>query len=56
MRVPTSIPDDGSWVRLAGQEIAGEFLGEMGRTLHVFRATLGQIDARLRTLMKYDTI
>lgn len=55
MHVPTSLPDDGSWAWLAGQEVAGEYLGEMGRTLHVFKAALGQVDARLRTLMQYDT-
>jgi len=54
MHVPTSLPDDGSWVKLAGQEAAGEFLGEMGCTLHVFKAALGQVDARLRVLMKFD--
>ena len=55
MHVLASLPDDGSWACLAGHEAAGEFLGEMGRTLHVFKAALGQVDARLRTLMQYDT-
>ena len=54
MHVPTSLPDDGSWATLAGQEVAGEFLGEMGRTLHVFKTVLGQVDAVLRTVMAYD--
>lgn len=49
-RVPQSVPDDGSWARLSGQEIAGEFMAEMGRTLKVFKAAQGVIERRLEVL------
>jgi hypothetical protein len=49
-RLPQSLPKDGSWARLSGHEITGEFLGEMGRTLAVFKSVLGRIEARLRAL------
>jgi hypothetical protein len=54
VHTPTTIRDDGSWAHLSGQEITGEFLGEMGRTLHVFKAALGRVDARLQMLMAYE--
>ncbi len=34
------LEDDGSWAWLSGHEITGEFLGEMGCTLKVFKAAL----------------
>ncbi len=46
-RVPATLTDDGSWARLAGHEITGEFLGEMGRTLCAFKEVLGGIERRL---------
>jgi len=49
-QLPQSLPKDGSWARLSGHEITGEFLGEMGRTLAVFKSVLGRIEARLRAL------
>lgn len=49
--VPKKLPDDGSWAWLAGQEIAGEFLGEMGLTLASFKAALGPVEARLSALL-----
>jgi len=45
--VPKSLQDDGSFGWLAGEEITGEFMGEMGRALHVFRQALGVIEQRL---------
>jgi hypothetical protein len=45
--VPTSPVDDGSWARLLAEEIAGEFLGEMGRILAVFRQALVAVERRL---------
>ncbi len=45
-----ALPQDGTWALLAGEEITGEFLGEMGRTLAVFKAMLGQVESRLRAL------
>jgi hypothetical protein len=54
-RVPEALADDGSWARLAGQEISGEFLGEMGRTLAVFKAALGDVEARLRMLLSCES-
>ena len=50
-RVPETLDDDGSWARLSGHEITGEFLGEMGRTLSAFKVALGHVEARLRTLV-----
>ena len=47
---PGKIQDDGSWARLAGHEIAGEFMGEMGRTLHVFEEALDKLEKRLRSI------
>lgn len=49
-RLPQSLPDDGSWARLSAHEITGEFLGEMGRTLAVFKSMLGQVEDRLRAV------
>ena len=45
-----ALPRDGSWALLSGEEITGEFLGEMGRTLAVFKAMLGKVEARLHAL------
>jgi len=42
--VPQTIEQDGSWAWLSGHEITGEFLGEMGRTLKVFKAALGFVE------------
>jgi len=49
-RVPTRLPEDGSWALLSGIEITGEFLGEMGRTLKNFKAMHGRICRRLEAL------
>lgn len=49
-RVPETLPRDGSWAKLSGHEIAGEFLGEMGCTLAAFKVALGAVEARLQTL------
>lgn len=46
-QVPQSIENDGSWAKLAGQEITGEFMGEMGHTLKVFKAALGEVERKL---------
>ncbi len=46
-RVPKTLTEDGSWAWLSGHEIAGEFLGEMGRTRKVFKAALGAVERRL---------
>jgi hypothetical protein len=54
MHTPQPLPNDGSWACLAGQEVAGEFLSEMGRTLHVSEAALDQVDARLSRLLALD--
>jgi hypothetical protein len=43
-QVHGDIPRDGSWERLSGQEITGEFLAEMGFTLRVFEEALDTID------------
>ena len=53
--VPKTLPDDGSWARLSGHEITGEFLGEMGRTLACFKVALGFGEARLGTLRLPET-
>ena len=45
--IPKSIENDGSWGWLAGQEITGEFLGEMGRALHAFREALRVIEGSI---------
>ena len=50
-RVPEKLPDDGTWVKLAGHEITGEFLGEMGRTLAVFKNALRHVETRLRGML-----
>jgi hypothetical protein len=52
--VPQSLPDDGSWACLSDQEITGEFLGEMGRTLAAFKTMLGHVETRLHTLLSSD--
>jgi hypothetical protein len=44
------LDDDGSWAWLSGHEITGEFLGEMGRTLKVFKAALGHVERRIAKL------
>jgi len=44
------LPNDGSWAWLSGHEISGEFLGEMGRTLKVFKAALGHVERRVAEL------
>lgn len=49
-QVPKTLPQDGSWAWLSGHEIAGEFMGEMGRTLKVFKAALGAVERRLERL------
>ena len=41
------LADDGSWAWLSAHEITGEFLGEMGRTLKVFKAALGHVERRI---------
>ena len=38
--VPQSLPDDGSYAWLAGQELTGEFVGEMGRSRSAFQEVL----------------
>ncbi|NLE43869.1 MAG: hypothetical protein GX620_04025 [Chloroflexi bacterium] len=48
---PNGVPADGSWALLAGHEITGEFMGEMGRTLAVFKAMIGLVENRLRQLI-----
>jgi len=53
-RLPRTLPEDGSWARLAGHEITGEFLGEMGRTLACFKAALGRVQARLLVLLSSE--
>jgi hypothetical protein len=55
-RVPRNLPGDGSWAWLAGQEITGEFLGEMGRTLASFKTALGHVEDRLRTLLTREGV
>jgi hypothetical protein len=55
-RVPDTLPDDGSWARLAGQEITGEFLGEMGRTLAAFKTALGRVEHRLQPLLAFQAV
>lgn len=49
------LADDGSWAWLSGHEITGEFLGEMGRTLKVFKAALGHVERRIATLATQQT-
>jgi hypothetical protein len=49
-REPQSLPNDNSWARLSAHEITGEFLGEMGRTLAVFKSMLGRVEDRLRAI------
>jgi len=44
---PAGPKADGSWARLAGHEITGEFLGEMGRTLVAFKEALRRIREEL---------
>jgi hypothetical protein len=53
-RVPETLPDDGSWAHLAGHEITGEFLGEMGRTLAAFKVALGHVEHRLHSLLAFE--
>ncbi len=43
------LPDDGTWAHLAGHEITGEFLAEMGCTLHVFEQALARMENRIST-------
>jgi hypothetical protein len=52
--VPSTLPDDGSFAWLSGHEISGEFLGEMGRTLKVFKAALGHVERRMSKLATYE--
>jgi len=51
--VPTSLPEDGSFAWLSGHELSGEFLGEMGRTLKVFKAALGYVERRVAKLEQW---
>jgi hypothetical protein len=44
--VPKTIRQDGSWGLLSGQEITGEFLGEMGRARAAFQIVLGRLEAQ----------
>jgi hypothetical protein len=46
-QVPETLQDDGSWAWLSGHEITGEFMGEMGRTLKVFKAALGEVERKV---------
>ena len=55
VRVPQTLSNDGSWAWVAGQESTGEILGEMGRTLAAFKAALGHVEYRLRTLLSSET-
>lgn len=41
--VPESLPDDGSYLRLCGQEVTGEFMGEMGCSLAAFQDRLAKL-------------
>ncbi len=52
--VPSTLPDDGSSAWLSGHELTGEFLGEMGRTLKVFKAALGHVERRIAQLALYE--
>jgi hypothetical protein len=47
---PEGLHADDSWAWLSGHEISGEFLGEMGRTLKVFKAALGHVERRIAQL------
>jgi hypothetical protein len=49
--VPDELEDDGSWAKLSGDEVSGEFLGEMGSTLAAFKTVLGAVEQRIDDLL-----